>query len=316
MIRFVCHQEIDPSKWDRAVLTAASPTVLATFDVLDALTGDAHWDALIEDDYQAVLPLPHRTKAGISYIYTPFFLPRMGIFAPQPVDANKMLDFFNAIPDKFQQVDLLLNSSNDDALLPTEKVELVSHVTYLNRPYDEMEKGFSTNTRRNIKDARKHFLTIEKNEKFLDPIISLFKDNRGKNRSVHYKNKDYQHLTDASNILIKENRLDVLGVFTTEQRLIAGALMVRDVDRTWFWFSGRDETMAEAKPMFFLINEYLKSLSNSDTLFDFNGSTNENVARMYKGFGGLPYPVIMLTHSRKALGAVLKLKRKITNGFR
>ena len=316
MIRFVCHKEIVPALWDRTVLTAASPTVLATFDLLNILTGDAQWDALIEDDYQAVLPLPHRSKAGISYIYTPFFLPRMGIFATQPVDAKKTLEFFNAIPDKYQQVDLLLNPGNDDSLLDVEKVELVSHVTYLNRPYDEMEKGFSTNTRRNIKDARKHFLTIEKNEKFLEPIISLFKNNRGKSNAVHYKNQDYQHLTDAADKLIKENRLDVLGVFNPEQRLIAGALMVRDVDRIWFWFSGRDEEMAETKPMFFLINEYLKNISDSGTLFDFNGSTNENVARMYKGFGGLPYPIIMLTHSRKAFGAVLKLKKKIANSLR
>jgi len=306
MIRFVCHQEIVPSLWDHAVLTAACPTVLATFELLDALTGDAQWDALIEDDYQAVLPLPHRTKAGISYIYTPFFLPRMGIFAAQPVDAQKTLDFFNAIPDKFRQVDLLLNPGNDVTLLPHNKVELVSHVMYLNRPYDEMAKGFSTNTQRNIKDSEKHFLTIENNEKFLEPIISLFKDNRGKSRSVKYKGQDYQHLANAARLLIKDNRLDVLGVFNPDQRLMAGALMVRDIDRIWFWFSGRDEKMAENKPMFFLINEYLKNHCDSDILFDFNGSTNENVARLYKGFGGLPYPVFMLTHSRSIIIRELK----------
>ena len=316
MIRFVQHQNIDPVLWDRAVLGAACPTVLATYQLLDALTGDAQWDALVEDNYKAVLPLPYRTKAGIAYIYTPFFMPRMGIFAPQPVDAQTTLDFFNAIPDKFRQVDLLLNPGNDATLLPTEKVELVSHVTYLNRPYEEMVKGFSTNTRRNIKAAEKHFLTIEKNKKFLEPIISLFKDNRGKSRSVHYKSQDYQHLIAASKILIKENRLDVVGVFNPDQRLMAGALMVHDVDRIWFWFSGRDEAVAETKPMFFLINEYLKNLGNCDTLFDFNGSTNANVARMYKGFSGLPYPVVMLTHSRKGLGVVVKLKKKIANGLR
>lgn len=311
MIRFVCHQDIVPMLWDRAVLTAACPTVLATFDLLNALTGDAQWDALVEDDYQAVLPLPHRTKAGISYIYTPFFLPRMGIFAPKPVDAQKTLAFFNAIPEKYRQVDLLLNPINDTDLLPYEKVELVSHITYLNRPYNEMANGFSTNTRRNIKDAEKHFLTIEKNEKFLEPIISLFKDNRGKSRSVHYKNQDYQHLADAAKLLIKENRLDVVGVFNPDQRLMAGALMVRDVDRFWFWFSGRDEAMAETKPMFFLINEYLKSICDSGALFDFNGSTNENVARLYKGFGGLPYPITLIQHSQIGIKPLLALKQKV-----
>lgn len=311
MIRFVCHQEIDSRQWDQAVLTAVCPTVLATFDLLNTLTGDAQWDALIEDDYKAVLPLPYRTKAGISYIYTPFFLPRMGIFAPQSVDAQKTSEFFNAIPDKFRQVDLLLNPSNDASLLTSKKVELVSHLSLLNRPYEEMIKGFSTNTRRNIQAAEKHFLTIEKNEKFVEPIINLFKENRGKSQRVHYKSQDYQHLADAAKRLVKENRLDVLGVFNPDQRLMAGAFMLRDVDRTWFWFSGRDESVAETKPMFFLINEYLKTHCNSSTLFDFNGSTNENVARMYKGFGGLPYPITLVQRSHKGLATLLDLKRKV-----
>ena len=311
MIRFVCHQEIVPELWDRAVLTSACPTALATFELLNALTGDAQWDALVEDEYKAVLPLPHRTKAGISYIYTPFFLPRMGIFAPKPVDAKKTLEFFNAIPDNFKQVDLLFNPCNDATLLPSEKVELVSHVTCLNRPYDEMAKGFSTNTRRNIHAAEKHFLTIEKNEKFVEPIINLFKDNRGKSRSVHYKSQDYQHLAEAAKLLIKAKRLDVMGVFNPDQRLMAGAFMVRDVDRTWFWFSGRDEAVSEAKPMFFLLNEYLKNLSDSGIMFDFNGSTNENVARMYKGFGGLPYPIVLVQHSQKGIKPLVTLKRKV-----
>ena len=46
-------------------------------------------------------------------------------------------------------------------------------------------------------------------------------------------------------------------------------------------------------------------------MFDFNGSTNENVARMYKGFGGLPYPIVLVQHSQKGIKPLVTLKRKV-----
>lgn len=305
MIRYVKHQDIDPLRWDNAVKNAANYSIFGTYEILDILSGDQNWDAIIEDNYVRVMPLPYRIKYGIPYIYTPFFLPQMGIFSTSPLDAETTLKFFNIIPRRFIQIDLLFNPYNDISKLPENKIRLISHEMKLREDYDNLYANFSQNTRRNIKSAEKHFLTIEYNPELIGNIIQLFQNNRGKSPMVHYREQDYQNLNYAAKRLLGLNMLDVAGVRDVGQNLIAGALLVRDQQRVWFWFSGRDEASADSKPMFYLLNEYLKNNCMSDLTFDFNGSTNENVARLYRGFGGIPYPIMLLQHSR------LKLLQKI-----
>lgn len=108
MIRFVPHTDIDPVQWDAAVHHALFPTVLCTYEMLNILSGDAQWHALVQDDYVAVMPLPARSKMHVHYLYTPFFISQMGIFSSQPVSAQLTKDFLNALPRRYKQVDLPL----------------------------------------------------------------------------------------------------------------------------------------------------------------------------------------------------------------
>ena len=297
MIRFVKHTDILPEKWDEAILRSQSPTVLATYHLLNTLTADSAWDALVMDDYAAVMPLPHRVKMGIHYIYTPFFLPQLGIFSPTPTDAETTLAFFNNIPTKYKQIDLLLNTSNDVELLKNETIRLVSHQLSLQKPYEQLQADFSQNTRRNIKDALKHSLTYFEDEMILDDVIHLFKQNKGKEKNVHYGNDDYQILQKTAKQQKKKQKLIVAGVLNANEKLVAGALFLHDYTRIHFWFSGRDDEASEGKPMFFLLNEYIRRHAGISKTLDFNGSSDPNVARLYKGFGGIPYEIPMLHHT-------------------
>ena len=297
MIRFVKHTDIRPEKWDEAILRSQSPTVLATHGFLDTLTAGSTWNALILDDYAAVLPLPERSKMGIPYIYTPFFLPQLGIFSPTPTNAETTLAFFNNIPTKYKQIDLLLNATNDAGLLKNETIQLVSHQLSLQKPYEQLQADFSQNTRRNIKDAQKHSLTYFEDEMILDDVINLFKQNKGREKNVHYGNDDYPILQKAAQKLIDNQKLLVAGVLNANEKLVAGAFFLHDYTKIHFWFSGRDDEASEGKPMFFLLDEYIHRHAGSDKILDFNGSSNPNVARLYRGFGGMPYSIPMIHHT-------------------
>lgn len=297
MIRFVKHQNIDPAKWDNAVRHALFSTVFASYNFLDVISGDAHWNALIEDDYLGVMPLPYRSKCGIPYVYTPFFLPQMGIFSADPTDENRIFSFLKAIPEQYRQVDLLLNKENHPVLPPENQLLFISHQLDLNKSYETINSDYSENTRRNIKSAEKHQLSFEINGNLIREIIQLFQSNRGKEAAVHFTEKDYRHLQKAADLLLKKELLDVLGVRDSSQHLVAGAFIVRDAQRAWFWFSGRDANVSECKPMFFLLNEYIKLHCNIPLILDFNGSNNDNVARLYRGFGGVPYSISMFQRS-------------------
>lgn len=297
MIRFVIHQDIIPEKWDEVITQSLSPTVLACYEMLDVLTSGSTWHALIQDDYQAVMPLPVREKYRVHYIFSPFFLTHLGVFSQTPIDAQTLLSFFNAIPKKYKQADLLLNPFNDTSLLKNETVFLKSHQVSLQQPYDTLFSNFSQNTRRNIRDAQKQALTLVEDESLVEDIVLLFQNNKGHENTVHYGSSDYKILKRAAGLLLNKKRLVVLGVRDAKQKLIAGAFLVRDLGRDVFWFSGRDMEAAACKPMFYLIDAYLHLRAGQSATLDFNGSSDANVARLYKGFGGKPYDIPMIQHT-------------------
>lgn len=312
MIRFVKHNDINPEKWNATLQTSQFRTIFCSYNILDELTRGGHWNALILDDYQYIMPLPKRSKLGVSYIYTPFFLPQMGIFSAHPITSEIVAEFIQAIPKKYKQVDALLNISNDISNLNTHTLTLISHQLDLNTSREELFSHYAQNTQRNIKSAQKQNLIFETQNVKICEIIDLFVQNKGKENIVHFKADDYKTLEIVAEQLLKMERLDVVGTRNATGQLIAGTLFVKDFDRIWFWFSGRDNQFSKEKPMFFLLDEYIKTQAGKPMLLDFNGSTNENVARLYKGFGGQPYDIHMLNFSQDScLHALLNIYRKI-----
>ena len=112
MIRFLQHSEIDPEKWNQAVRNSLSPNVLAEYELLNLLTDGDTWHALVEDDYEAVMPLPTRKKGVLKYVYTPFFLPQMGIFYRQDIRPSVYEGFLEEISKHYVLADLLMNGQN------------------------------------------------------------------------------------------------------------------------------------------------------------------------------------------------------------
>lgn len=308
MIRFLKHSEIDKDSWNKTAHTALNPTIFVDFDFLSI--GNPNWCALVEDDYQSIMPLPVRSKLSIKYVFTPFFYNRMGIFSKKEISPELVKEFTDAIPRKYRQIDLFLNENNPCELIDDKVIEMVSHRMGLKQSYETIIRQYSQNTSRNIKSAQKQDLQYIENASIKE-TIRLFQHNRGKRKAVHYKKRDYYTLMRMAHHAHNQGLLDNVGVLS-EGKLIAGALFLKDNGKIWFWFSGRDNTQADKKAMFFLIDEYIRRHAEQQYILDFNGSMNENVARLYKNFGGIPYTFNMLHYTRDFyLGGLIKLYKAI-----
>ncbi len=288
MIRFLKHSEIDPEKWNQAVRNSLSSNVLAEYELLDLLTDGDTWHALVENDYEAVMPLPTRKKGVLKYVYTPFFLPQMGIFSEREITPQKVADFLYEISKHYVLADVLMNEKTESGHW---EHEFVSHSLSLHLAYKELYSKFHENTRRNIKAAQKQQVRVTVQEEKIADIIALFRTNKGSEETVHFRENDYAKLQHVADYLLKHNLLEVYGVRTVQNELAAGALFVKDGKRRWFWFSGRDNQLSESKPMFLLLDTYIRNHSESDLYLDFNGSSNPNVARLYQGFDGKRYTI-------------------------
>ena len=95
-IKCVTYQQIDKQKWDGCIDKAVNGLVYAYSFYLDEIADN--WDALILNDYEAVMPLTWRKKYGIHYLYQPFFCASLGIFTEQKIADELTAKFLQAVP--------------------------------------------------------------------------------------------------------------------------------------------------------------------------------------------------------------------------
>ena len=65
-IRYLTRREIDTTKWDHCIDTAGNGLIYAYSFYLDHMA--RNWDALVLNDYEAVMPLTWNSKFGIRYL--------------------------------------------------------------------------------------------------------------------------------------------------------------------------------------------------------------------------------------------------------
>jgi len=282
MIRFLTSDQIVKQNWDDLIHASQFPTIFATYDFLTIAS--KQWGALIFNDYEACMPLPFQKKFGIQYIYTPPFISRLGIFSKIPVDDLLVASFMKSIPKKNKLIELILNPT-----IPLSTQQ--NHTSFfldLKTDYDILYQNYSENTRRNLKTAAKHNLRLTQ-EVSTKEITQLFINNRAKNLEHPIPFAHYTILEHLAHFSDTVEKLLHYGVIDPDGNLIAGALFLKDANRFWFWFSGRDNTNFEKRAMFFLIDQMIQQQCNSSIVLDFNGSNNPNIARFYAGFGATSY---------------------------
>ena len=89
-IQYLPHHEIDKKRWDNVISSASNGLIYAYSVYLDHMSD--HWDALVLNDFEAVMPLTWKKKFGIYYLYQPPFAACLGVFG-QRLTAE-MIDHF------------------------------------------------------------------------------------------------------------------------------------------------------------------------------------------------------------------------------
>jgi len=240
------------------------------------------WDAIVEDDYKCVMPLPRGEKYGFRYTYTPPFIQMLGLFSTTGINTENVKSFIAHIPAKYKYIEVNLNTFNRVSDASFETGEGVTHLIDMIRPYDNIFANYSTQTKRNLKKAIASSLTVSKGVA-PQKIIALYKANRGKKYA--YSNAQYTILNRLMQACVKKDMGQVWGVFNKERELCAGAFFLESNKRAIFLFSGVNDKGYDTHAMTLLINRYIEENVQRNLVFDFEGSQDKDLARFYKGFG-------------------------------
>lgn len=294
MIKYLTYDKIDKQRWDDCIAKSFNGSVYAWSWYLDIV--HPRWDALVENDYERVMPLSGSKKLGISYMFQPFFVQQLGIYSRSLLSQNDVENFISSIPNKYKVIRYRLNEYN--------KVDYNSEVVRSHRnveldliyDYQRLYNSYNKNTKRNLAKAEAAGLSLSKDVSPLD-VIRLFRNNKGK-EVKHWGDKEYERLLDLIETAISRECCFICGAKDVDGALLAGAVFMCSHDRIIFLFSGNDESKKEKHAMTFLIDNVIREFSETRYVFDFEGSDNEGLARFYKGFGGKEvfYPEIKINN--------------------
>jgi len=281
MIRHLLPTEIDYEKWDNCINESFNGNIYSLSWYLDITHPE--WEALVEDDYKRIMPLPVSKKYGINYMMQPYFIQQLGIFSKSNLCSEKTEEFIKAIPSKIKYIDINLNIHNKLESSQFNQTKNINHLLDLVSSYEKTRSKYSSNAKRNLKKAEKSKLQLMKSIK-PNELIDLFKNNKGK-EIEGFMDAEYKNLERLIYMSIHKGLGIIYGVFNSKNELCAGAFFTRHNKRLVFLFSGSNDLARENGAMFFLIDSVIKEYSPSQLTFDFEGSNDKNLARFYKGFG-------------------------------
>lgn len=275
-IKYLKHNQIDKQKWDSAIENSQNGLVYALSWYLDIVSPG--WSALIDGDYEIVMPLPVKRKYGIWYIIQPPFTQQLGAFYKQGVIVE-MDSLLKRIPKTFKYIDINLNSENFPGI-EFKYLPIINYELNLNNTYDANFNSFSVNTKRNIKKAKKHNLKIIGDLGSTE--ICVFKKKYAVEKISKQQNDILKRLTKQLE-LNEEGR--GISVMNENGELISAVFLIKKFNRLIYLISASNKQGKEKLAIFLLINELIRNNSNVNLVLDFEGGVIPSISRFLGGFG-------------------------------
>jgi hypothetical protein len=236
----------------------------------------------MDEDYKTIMPLTWRKKFGYKYLFPPFFTQHLGIFSDETIPASTVEVFLQAIPEDICLIEIQLNHLNKLQSSEFKISERLTHHLALNHPYEELQKNYSENLKRNLKKSAQSNLVVTSDFNTKD-LITLFRSSKGNDIST-LKNSDYENLEELLYKAQRRSLLTKLAVNINNQ-LAAGVLFLHSNHEYILIFSAVNEEARQTGAMSLLIDTFIRSHANEKMNLDFEGSMDANLARFYKSFG-------------------------------
>ena len=278
-INYVTNKDINKQKWDRCINASANGLIYAYSFYLDAMS--KHWDALILNDYEIVMPLTWNKKYSIHYLYQPFFCAQLGVFGNN-INAETVGCFLKSIPEKFKYWDFYLNGENLFAIDDFPMYERSNYILPLNEPYNTLAANFAESHLRNIKRAQQQGNIVKKNIPIAD-IIALAKEQTKTFSPI--TEVDYNNFSNLFETLLKKNMATTYGVYSSQNQLTASCVYIFSHKRAYYILVGNHPNGRTSGASHLLINHFIHERAGEDLLLDFEGSDIKNLAWFYRSFG-------------------------------
>ena len=278
MINYIKRKDLDVTKYDACIENSIQSRIYAFSWYLDIVAD--HWDVLVLDDYNAVMPITWRKKIGIKYVYPPLWLLELGVFSLD--ESQDIQPFLAILYSKFKFVELRLNTENkflkSASLIPKQFQYLDLKIGY-----EAILKGYNRNRKRELVKANKYQL-IENWTDNPDKLITIFKENIAE-RVKGISDKDYANLRNLMNFSLKNRVGELLTIYDTNDKLLAAAFFLKHKNKVTQLVCASDISNRKSGVHTFFNDRAIFKYQSHFDIYNFGGSSMENIANYYVSFG-------------------------------
>ncbi len=296
-LRLLENHEINLIKWDNCINNAHNGSIYSFSWYLDIICDQ--WQALIQRDYEAVMPLLVHRKAGIPYVHTSPFARQLGVFSTEIIDQEMVNSFLQKVSDNYRFFSVDLNKFNQvkkglyhQLSRPTYEFDLISSYKLI---YDH----YSGPVPQSLRVAKQEKLTIipgmAPNE-FISFISQ--KDvmvTKGLNR------EQFARLRRIIAFVLKHGLGEIYAAYTRENNLCAAILFLKSNRKINLLFSAVTGEGISKKGLEILIDEYIHQHAERNLTINFEHLAVPDKAAISKGFGAREYQNTMVTNIKNPL---------------
>jgi hypothetical protein len=292
-IYYILHKDIDKVKWDNCVNNSINKLIYVESIYLDKVS--ENWDAIILNDYEAVMPLTWKKKLGIKYLYQPAFFQQGGIFCSHTLSAEVIESFISLASTHFKFAEITLNhlntTINSNSFYTTSLRN--NYILKLNSAYEKLTEKYALDVKQSLTRLSKFQLQYKQSDDYI-AVIKQYKK-LYKERLPSFVNKDYTNFEELCEFYYNQKKLVVRHVFDKDNlEILSSVLMLKDENRLYNIVSCIFPNGKKFLANYFLYDALINEFSDQNLIIDFEGSDVPGIAYFYEKFTkeNEPYPYI------------------------
>ena len=288
-IQYLLHNKIDKKKWDDCIDKSVNRLIYAKSFYLDAMA--ANWDAIVLNDYEAVMPLTWKRKWGITYLYQPAFIQQGGVFYTAELSAVTLKLITDKAFEKFKFAEITFNYLNNLSDLNNAVVNTrTNFILPLTKTYDEIYAAYSGSVIKNLNRTKPFSLAYHNSNDFMQ-VLQLYQQLYAK-VLPYFSGIDFYNFGVVCKKMFESKQLIIRKVSNKKNELLSAAILLMDNNRLYNIISCVTAEGRDKEANYFLYDKLIQEFSGSALILDFEGSDVKGIADFYRQFCATnqPYP--------------------------
>lgn len=274
MIKRLKYEEVDWQKYQNCLEQSEQYIFFADKKYLDLLLHQ-NWEILVDDDYEAVMPIPLAKKWGFTIVVMPLQTQQLGIFSKKdnPELNESFLAFFQ---QNYKVFYYAFNAKNEfTTLLKTRK-----NYKLFAEDYESIKKKYSIHRRRNVRITEVLQDKIKfKEAENLNHSESFFTENVIGFSNFSLKMRAFENMKN----FLSQNLLKVYELYF-DGKLASQAYLIESEKEDFLVNFINDKKFSKYNLSSIILDQiFRKNIEKKD--FNFHGSNISEIAEFYRRFG-------------------------------